>query len=850
MQPGDLVGQTLGHYRIKREVGHGGMAAVFLAEDIHLGREVALKVFWPRPGETQDFLRRFAREARVLAQLDHPNILPVYDYGEQGELAYLVTPYMSGGTLKEVLRKRRAFPPSEATELICQVLSALQYAHDRNLIHRDIKPGNLLFKGNGNLVLADFGLVKVLQGEQGDDTQLHTLSQSGQITGTPEYMAPEQINGKAEAASDIYSMGVVLYEMVTGMRPFTGDTLLATLMKHAQEQPRPPRELNPYVPPRMETAILKALEKDPYRRFARPIDFQQALQQVGSPASNPGVASLTVASDAPGIEDSPTAPDMQAQAPGPDHAALAEREASFNGPHPPLHDQPDRSDSRSPAQTPVSLQARQRSSAGSVTPLPPAYPWVQSQTIAPPSEVQQPQGPSRHSRTPAAVLAVLLVLLVGLVASLLLTPLRTTLFGQHLATTPTSASRTVTVPARLGTTPTPGNTQAMPPTSTACPADGTARPATLAALSLGHDPTIVYIVNESDARGNPTFGTIKIYNTVTGAKKELAKTSSTEVTEAQVSNDGQWVLFVATVAGVSELRLVRLDGQGLQTLLCAPSGVTIRDSQWSIDQLHIIFDEFPRIGEPTVYLLNILTGKLQVEVVPPASGLALVPRTWLDNARVLMVGIVPNSDAPAQNIYILNIANGSNQNASNVTEVFNSSLLPKSSCWDFDTSFDAQSLFIAQCVPGFPTGSSQIVQRPVAGGSSTTVLTSSTLAFNTVRVIDPHNPSSLLALAADPGPSGPNGDPTHDGLYFLNLNTPLSPTRLTDAPADSYSILNAFSQYFWSNVSRDDTMYALETITPGTNAYALSYGPLYGGEPTTFASIADTVLEIAGWTTT
>lgn len=169
MQPGDLVDQTLGHYRIKRQIGYGGMATVFLAEDVHLGREVALKVFWPRPGETQDFLRRFAREARVLAQLDHPNILPVYDYGEQGEMAYLVAPYMSGGTLKEVLRTRRAFPPSEATGLIVQVLSALQYAHDRNLIHRDIKPGNLLFKGDGSLVLADFGLVKVAEGDRGDD---------------------------------------------------------------------------------------------------------------------------------------------------------------------------------------------------------------------------------------------------------------------------------------------------------------------------------------------------------------------------------------------------------------------------------------------------------------------------------------------------------------------------------------------------------------------------------------------------------------------------------------------------------------------------------------------------------
>src|SRR5579883_672182 len=139
MQPQDLVGQKLGHYQVKRQIGYGGMATVFLAEDIHLGREVALKVFWPRQGETQDFLRRFAREARVLAQLDHPNILPVYDYGEQGELAYLVTPYMSGGTLKEVMRERKALPPSEAIQLVSQVLPALQYRSEERRVGKECR---------------------------------------------------------------------------------------------------------------------------------------------------------------------------------------------------------------------------------------------------------------------------------------------------------------------------------------------------------------------------------------------------------------------------------------------------------------------------------------------------------------------------------------------------------------------------------------------------------------------------------------------------------------------------------------------------------------------------------------
>ncbi len=161
MMPEEMVGQLLGHYQLLRALGYGGSATVFLAQDIHLQREVAIKVFMPRDGYTQDFLHRFAREARVLAQLDHPHILPVYEYGEQDGNAYLVMPHMA-------------------------------------LIHRDIKPGNMLFKADGTLMLSDFGLVKVLSGEDGKTPFLNEASgmTTHALTGTPDYMAPEQITGK------------------------------------------------------------------------------------------------------------------------------------------------------------------------------------------------------------------------------------------------------------------------------------------------------------------------------------------------------------------------------------------------------------------------------------------------------------------------------------------------------------------------------------------------------------------------------------------------------------------------------------------------------------------------------
>jgi len=198
MMPEEMVGQLLGHYQLLRALGYGGSATVFLAQDIHLQREVAVKVFMPRDGYSQDFLHRFAREARVLAQLDHPHILPVYEYGEQDGNAYLVMPHMAGGSLRDWLRKRGAVPASDVVRLMSQILSALQYAHDRNLIHRDIKPGNMLFKADGTLMLSDFGLVKVLSGEDGKTPFLNEASgmTTHALTGTPDYMAPEQITGK------------------------------------------------------------------------------------------------------------------------------------------------------------------------------------------------------------------------------------------------------------------------------------------------------------------------------------------------------------------------------------------------------------------------------------------------------------------------------------------------------------------------------------------------------------------------------------------------------------------------------------------------------------------------------
>ena len=833
MRPEDMVGQTLGHYRIVRQVGYGGMSTVFLAEDLNLGREVAMKVFWPRPGETKDFLRRFAREARVLAQLDHPNILPVYDYGEQDGQAYLIMPYMAGGSLKDMLKVRHVLPPAEAIRLITEALNALQYAHERGLIHRDIKPANMLFKADGKLMLCDFGLVKVISADGEGRSPLDTSGETGQaITGTPEYMSPEQIRGQALPSSDIYSMGIVLYEMLTGIRPFTSNSVMSVLMKHLNELPRPLREINPGISPQLEYVVLRALERDPARRYQRPSDFLQALKQAEMPGSLPA---------APADWSTKTIKNTYGSPQGVYNTVdEANMRTVISDPQVLPQAMP-----RPISQPGVPFQSAQESVPATVTP-PGRYPQLTPQPISHPGLVQgapaQPPA-KRAGRLPLAILAVLLVLLAGLALTLVTTPLGHNLFagqapgtGGVMPSTTKGITPVVTTNAKGGGGTPSTNTQGMLPTQTSCPTSGTARAFVSAPLVLGNDPNIVYIVNEGTFNA-PTFGTLKRYDTSTGAKIEIKKMTSTRIDDAQISDDGQWVLFTVFAAGQAQLRAVRMDGQGMQTLHCAAPGSHISNAQWSIDQKWVVFDEGPDTGGASVYLLNMASGSLQTELVPPAAGLAYKPRTWLDYTRVLMIGYAPNADAQPQNVYTLDINKGANQQPGDLQQV----VTQGQACWDFDSSYDSTKLFVSQCTPGQPNGSSTVGVQPATGGTLNTFFTSSTLAINTVRVIDPTN-TYLLATVANTG-----GDTSQDGLYKLKTDGS-TPLRLTSDKAGETSSLNLFSQYFWSNVSRDGSMYALETSNFSTSTYTLMVGSLNGGTPTIFASISGTVLEIAGWT--
>ena len=268
-----IEGFTLGRYELRRRLAHGGMSEVYLAYDRRVRRQVAIKVLY---GRDESFVRRFEREALAVGALSHNHILPLYDFGEQSPWYYLVMPYVEGGTLRDYLLKRKQLTLEEAASFADQIASALQYAHDSKVVHRDVKPSNILLRADGYAYLVDFGLAKALMGAE-------SLTSDGAMVGTPEYMAPEQSNGESDYRSDIYSLGVILYQMLTGRVPFMAESPVAISLKHIQSAPIAPSELNSEIPPMIEEVILKAMAKDPNARYQQAQElsnaYWKALQQ-------------------------------------------------------------------------------------------------------------------------------------------------------------------------------------------------------------------------------------------------------------------------------------------------------------------------------------------------------------------------------------------------------------------------------------------------------------------------------------------------------------------------------------------------------------------------------------------
>lgn len=265
-----MIGEKIHSYEIIAHLGKGGMGNVFKATDTMLGREVALKMLHPQLTVQPQFLERFKKEARVLAQLLHPNIAVIYNFIEQGDNHFMVMEYVEGTNLDEFLKTHRSLPVEFIVPVFIQVLEGLQHAHKKNIFHRDIKPANIMLTRDETVKLMDFGIAKVA-GEQ-------KMTQVNKIVGTVEFMAPELIQGKdATAASDIYATGVTLYELVSGKLPFEADTDFSLMQSILKQKIIQPHKLNEAVPRALSEIIMKALDKNPAARYADARAFQQAL---------------------------------------------------------------------------------------------------------------------------------------------------------------------------------------------------------------------------------------------------------------------------------------------------------------------------------------------------------------------------------------------------------------------------------------------------------------------------------------------------------------------------------------------------------------------------------------------
>ncbi len=267
----NITGKQFGPYQVIEPLGEGGMAAVYKGYQPGIDRYVALKVLPRRLAEDPQFVGRFHQEAQILAQLQHPHILPVFDYGQSEGYTYIVMPYIQGGTLVDLIQQK-PIPLQEIPTIISQIASGLDYAHNKHLIHRDVKPSNILIDESGNCLLTDFGIAKIF-------STATRFTSTGGIIGTPEYMSPEQGQGKKlDRRSDIYSLGIVLYELVTGQVPFQAETPIATVMKHIYDPLPPPRQINHALSEPVEKVLLRALAKEPADRFPMAGDMAAALQ--------------------------------------------------------------------------------------------------------------------------------------------------------------------------------------------------------------------------------------------------------------------------------------------------------------------------------------------------------------------------------------------------------------------------------------------------------------------------------------------------------------------------------------------------------------------------------------------
>jgi serine/threonine protein kinase len=284
-----MIGSILEHYRIESKLGQGGMGVVYQARDMHLDRMVALKVLPHDKVADAGRKQRFIQEAKAASALNHPNIVTIHDIHSHNGVDFIVMEYVAGQTL-DALIPSRGMRAAQALKYAVQIADALSTAHGAGIVHRDLKPANVMVTEEGRVKILDFGLAKLIEPAdyslEGSTFLERPLTEEGAVVGTPAYMSPEQADGrKVDGRSDIFSLGTIVYEMVTGRRPFTGDSLLSVLSKILKEDPTPPGQLAAAIPQELEKTILRCLRKDPARRYQTMADLKVALQDLAESGS-------------------------------------------------------------------------------------------------------------------------------------------------------------------------------------------------------------------------------------------------------------------------------------------------------------------------------------------------------------------------------------------------------------------------------------------------------------------------------------------------------------------------------------------------------------------------------------
>jgi serine/threonine-protein kinase len=299
MEPNELIGDR---YELGEPIGRGGMATIHRATDLRMGREVAIKILREVYSSDPKFVTRFQREARAASALQHPNIVQVFDYGQSGDAYYIVMELINGADLRKYLKREGVLTPDRAVEIAHDVALGLGAAHRRTIVHRDVKPQNILINNDGLVKLTDFGIASVYK-----DVDAERLTTTGMTLGTVQYYAPEQAQGEiVTPAADIYALGIVMYEMLTGRTPFDGDTPVAVAMRHIQDMPEPPSRINQMIPRDLERIIMRCLEKDPRDRYPNGDALAYALDQFArGPNRRFGSSSTGRPLDLPGIDARP-----------------------------------------------------------------------------------------------------------------------------------------------------------------------------------------------------------------------------------------------------------------------------------------------------------------------------------------------------------------------------------------------------------------------------------------------------------------------------------------------------------------------------------------------------------------